>query len=128
MLLIFDNFNTMCFWIRGSCSFLRFGKFSSVICLNRFFVPFSLSSYSGMLIILILFFLMSNSSHKFFSFFFYSQVSYSICVISRFLSSISPILSSVWSALFPKITNSLFISLIESSLSSSSPEFLFGYF
>lgn len=82
----------------------------------------SLSPLFSMLISLImLFFMESNGTHRVLSFFHAQVFSFFLCIICRFLSLISLIIFSFWSALFPKLTSLFFI-----SLSSSSSEFLFS--
>ena len=51
----------------------------------------------------------------------------SLCVISRFLSSISLILSSIWSILFPKLKGSFLISFTELVISRISIWLFFSF-
>lgn len=102
---------------------------SSTICLNKLSVLFSLLfwyayySYSALsdgVVLRELFFVC------FFPFFLCSNLSsFSLCIISRFLSLVSLIPFSIWFALFPMIASWCFISFIEFFISRISVWFFF---
>lgn len=92
--------NQVFFWLLYLNTFHRFGKFLSIISLNTFYVPFSLSSSLAIPIILTLLFLMESDSFVELFYFFLFVVSLLPPEPFLFPSSRALITSFMWSALF----------------------------